>query len=113
MKIMIHTFLAVAFILELIAFVFFSRAGEIFLAGKSLAIISFVFLFFIVIAFWGTYMAPRAARKLPRFWHCTAKAFIYGVAAISLGNLEGLGFASCFIFVAAVNELLLRKHGIT
>ena len=102
--------LLAAFILEMDAFAGFSTLPYIFEIDAFIKILLTLVLLIVLIAFWSTYMSPKASRKLGLVAHYFSKFVIYSVASITLLNLFGSTVGVTFIVAAAVDEALLCRH---
>ncbi len=102
--------LAVAFLLELVAFVAFASFGYLFTSNNTLHITLFVALGSLVIVFWSLFMAPKAPKKLKVTQYYVAKSIIYAVSAVTICGLKGTFLGVLFVVAAAADELLLHKH---
>lgn len=99
--------LAVAFLLELIAFCAFAGAGFLLPGGRAAQWVAALVLFAALIAFWGLFMAPRAARKLGTAQYYAAKLGIYAVAAAVIVAFVGVPFGAAFGIAALLDEAIL------
>ncbi|HSW66770.1 MAG TPA: YrdB family protein [Bacillota bacterium] len=105
--------LALAFILELVAFIQFASIGQLLRAGPILHGILFIGLISAVLVFWSVFMAPKAPKKLHGDAYYVAKTLIYAVAATAIYRLHGPGWGGAFIFAALLDEAVLYKHNIS
>lgn len=103
-------FLAVAFILELIAFAAFAAVGYLLPIHATLQLLVATILLILVVAFWGLYMAPKAPRKLEKRAYYLAKFSVYGISAIALLNLMSPEAAVGFTVAVAIDEAYLIKR---
>ncbi len=105
--------LGLAFFIELGAIAAYSYAG---FAGDRPAVYRLVFgiaLPLFIIAFWGRYMAPKAASRLQIPWYAAAKLVIYLGAAIALAGSGQPVIAAVFAGLAIFDEILLYLAGET
>jgi hypothetical protein len=99
--------LAVAFLLELIAFCAFAGAGFLLPGGLAVQWVAAIALFVALIAFWGRFMAPRAARQLGGAPYYAAKLCIYAVSAAVIVAFGGVPLGAAFGIAALLDETLL------
>lgn len=104
--------LAIAFILELIAFASFAALGWLAPADKIVRGVLVIVLLGVVITFWSLYMAPQASMKLNDGLYYLAKATIYLIAAIALYALGQQTWAGIFVAAVIIDEAILygRQH---
>jgi len=105
-------FLALAFVLELIAFVSFGAIGYVFTMSLVLKIVIFIVLLILVITFWSVYMAPRAIKKLDTRTYYASKAAIYTVSAITIFGTHGVVLGTIFVALCLVDEAFLFRHNL-
>ncbi len=105
--------LALAFVLELVAFISFASIGQLLQAGPILHGILFIVLVSAVLIFWSVFMAPKAPKKLHGDTYYIAKTIIYAIAAVSIYKLSGPGWGGAFIFAALLDEAVLYKHNLS
>jgi hypothetical protein len=105
--------LALAFLLEVVAFVSFSCLGVLLPLTHPAYIAIFVALFISLITFWGLFMAPKAIHKFRPPAYYLLKAIIYVLAALVLwlevSPLLSLAFATCVV----IDEAALFKHNLS
>jgi hypothetical protein len=106
------TALAIAFLLELVAFVFFAGVSFTLHFGISVQIVVAVLLFVLLIAFWSIYMAPKAPRKVGIVAYYIYKSCIYAVSAYSLYAFVGLTALIVFVIAVALDEIILFRHNL-
>ena len=102
--------LAIAFILELIAFVSFAALGLLAPADKIVRGILVVVLLGVVVTFWSLYMAPQASMKLDGGLYYLAKATIYLIALIPLYVLGQPAWAGAFALAVIIDEAFLYGY---
>ena len=103
-------FSALAFILELVAFITFGYIGTLFNTSVALKIIIGILSFFIVIIFWGVYMAPRSKIRLKGISYSIAKFIIFGITATILLLLEKNLLAFVFLIFVIFDEIGLSIY---
>ncbi len=105
--------LALAFLLELVAFTAFSCLGLLAPLSPTAHVVLFVALVAILITFWGLFMVPKAAHKFKAPAYYFSKLIIYGLAAlvlwVKLGVISDLVFAACVI----ADEAVLFRHNLS
>lgn len=102
--------LALAFILELIAFGSFAALGLLAPGGKIVRGALVVVLLGIVVTFWALYMAPQSPMKLDGTLYYVAKATIYLIAAIPLYVLGQPLWAGAFVLAILIDEAILYAY---
>jgi hypothetical protein len=102
--------LALAFIIELLAFIGFAALGLLLPVPRPAQLGLCVILLVALIAFWGRYMAPRAANPLPLPLYYAAKALVYIPACFMILKLYADGSGIIFGAAIVLNELALYKH---
>ena len=105
--------LAVAFLLELVAFFAFAGAGFLLPGGRFVRWLAALLLFAALITFWSLFMAPRAPRKVGIVPYYTAKGCIYAVAAYVIFVFAGPPFGVAFIAAVLLDEALLFRHNLS
>ena len=109
---MTYFLLAVAFLLELVAFVSFACAGVIVTKSRLLQIVLGAVLFALVITFWSLFMAPKAPKKFKPLPYYCAKLKIYAVSAFVLFQTQDTVIATSFAVLVVGDEALLYKHNL-
>jgi hypothetical protein len=104
-----HLALALAFFLELVAFVGFACLGYLLDVTSIYKIIMFIILFVLVISFWSVYMAPRAPHKLSGAHYYLCKSAIYLVAAVSIYGIKTPALSASFLIAFAIDELVIYQ----
>jgi hypothetical protein len=102
--------LAVAFILEVIAFAAFTGSGALLPVAVPLRIILSVLFFSVLVVFWSLYMSPKAPKKFKTTSYYGSKFIIYGLAAVVIAQTQNQFLGLLFVFAVIVNEMLLFKH---
>jgi uncharacterized membrane protein YfcA len=102
--------LTLAFLLEIIAFLGFSMTGLLLPADTLFQIISVLFLFALLIVFWGRFMSPRAPKKVSLATYYSIKFIIYGIAAFTIFHLYGQFESILFFTVSFLNDSLLFNY---
>ena len=105
--------LALAFLLEIAAFIGFAAFGYVFPLDSWLKVVLFIILFAALIIFWSVFMAPKAPKKLNPLPYYLAKAPIYVLAAITIFATQGTSLGVTFAVLAILDELLLFKHNLS
>ncbi len=99
--------LGLAFLLELCMLAAFAFWG--FYTGETtlMKVLLGLGIPLVVAVFWGVFLAPRAARPLPKTLNLAAKVVIFGLAAVALvaAGQPGLGWILAGVFV--INLILL------
>jgi hypothetical protein len=102
--------LALAFLLELIAFLGFAGVGFLLPVAPLLQIIIALVLFISLIIFWSRFMSPKAVKKVNLTAYYLIKFAIYAAAAFTISRLYGY-FGSILFFVASLlNDGLLFNY---
>lgn len=104
--------LALAFLLEIVAFIAFSAFGYVFPLPGWAQLALFIVLFVALVSFWGVYMAPKAPKKLDLIPYYIAKAVIYGISAVTIFVTRGPAPCSTFVVLALLDEALLFRHNL-
>ncbi|HVS58524.1 MAG TPA: DUF2568 domain-containing protein [Candidatus Saccharimonadales bacterium] len=105
--------LALAFVLEIVAFIAFSAFGYVFPLPEWAHLALFAVLFVALVSFWGVYMAPKAPKKLDLIPYYIAKAIIYTVSAVTIFFTRGAAPCSTFMLLALLDEALLFRHNLS
>ncbi len=105
--------LALAFVLEIVAFICFADIGGLIFKNAVVNTLIFVVLLVALMVFWGLYMAPKASKKLKTTPYYVAKGIIYAVAAFDIYATQNPGLAAVFAVAAIIDELLLYKHNLS
>lgn len=104
--------LALAFLLELVAFGYFAAVSFTFDLAKPVQIALFVVLLGALITFWSIFMAPRAVKKFKPFAYYVAKAVVYGVSAYAIYQLASPKWFWIFVVCAVLDDIVLFKHNL-
>ena len=104
--------LALAFILELVAFVGFAAIAFCLHYPVILQLIMAIALFVGLIVFWSFYMAPKAVKKFSPVYYYIAKVIIYAIATFAMFRLWGATFAIVFVILAIIDEATLYRHNL-
>jgi hypothetical protein len=102
--------LALAFLLEIIAFIGFAAIGFLFPIDTSFQIASAVLLFVLLIVFWGLFMSPKAPKKVNLATYYLVKLAIYGVATFTIFHFYGQFQSILFFAVSLLNDCLLFNY---
>ena len=104
--------LALAFLLELIAFAFFAATPFTFQINRSPQALAAAVLLVLILGFWGRYMAPKASKRfgLPTYDLC--KVWLYTVSAYSILSLIGTPYFVAFVAAALLDESMLFTHNL-
>lgn len=105
-------FLALAFVLEVIAWVAFSSLPFIFDISDTVQVIMAVVLLIAIIAFWAMYMAPKSSRKFGTKAYYVAKTLIYAVSAYVIFQSKGVKLGALFVVLTLISEVVLYKHNL-
>ncbi len=105
--------LAIAFLLELVAFVFFAAIAFTLPVEQYAQIIIAAILFAAVIAVWSLFMAPRASKKLMKLPYYLVKFCIYAVSAYSILMITGAFCFELFVALVILDEVLLYRHNLS
>lgn len=105
-------FLALAFLLEIVAFIAFASFGYVFPLSGWLQIVLFGVLFITLIVFWSVCMAPKAPKKFSPLPYYIAKAIIYAISAITIFATQSTGLGVTFAVLALLDEALLFRHNL-
>lgn len=98
--------LVVSFLLELCLLVAFGYWG--FVTGDALwlKLVLGIGVPVLVAVVWGLFMAPKAARPLPRPWHDVAEVVLFGLGILALFAAGQATLAIVFAVVFAINFVL-------
>ena len=102
--------LAVAFILELIAFGYIATIGIFVPADQAVRIAVGVGLLVAVVVFWAMFMAPQAARRLRGATYVIVKLVIYTIAALAIAKLYDIRYGVIFMIVTVVDEIVVARY---
>lgn len=102
--------LALAFLLELIAFISFAAISYVLNLANNLKLALFVILLMALVVFWSFFMAPKASRKFRTVPYYVSKALIYTISAITLCSLHGMLTGGVFVALVLLDETMLFKH---
>jgi len=105
--------LALAFLLEIVAFISFAAFGYTFPIDNWLKLVLFIVLLVALITFWSLFMAPKAPNKLNPLPYYFAKAIIYTISAITIFATKGVGLGITFVALALADELSLFRHNLS
>lgn len=104
--------LLLAFILEIITFACFAWFGFILNTSSIIQLIVSVVLFSGLVLFWGTFMSPRASRKLNVTGYYLVKVIVYGLSAIVINHLLDQEIAISFAIVSVICEIILVQRNV-
>jgi uncharacterized protein DUF2568 len=102
--------LALAFLLEIVAFLGFAATGLLLPIDTLFQIISIILLFALLIVFWSRFMSPRAPKKVNLATYYLIKFVIYGIAAFTIFNFFGQFESILFFTVFLLNDSLLFTY---
>lgn len=102
--------LTLALILEVVAFLSFAAVGFLLPVDTWLQIACVVFLFLLLILFWGRFMSPRAPKKVSLALYYLFKFVIFAIAAFALFYLFGQSESIVFFVASFLNDSLLFKY---
>lgn len=105
-------FLALAFVLEVIAWVAFSAVGYTLHISSGLKLGMFIVLFVAMIGFWAVFMAPKSSRKFGTKAYYVAKTLIYAVSAYVIFQSKGVKLGALFVALTLLSEAVLCKHNL-
>lgn len=104
--------LAAAFVLELLAFIYFSVIPFTLPLNEYLQLIFSGVLFVLLVIFWSQYMSPRAHNKFAITGYYLSKFSIYTISAYSIFELTSTNYFLVFVVVVVVDELVLLRHNV-
>ncbi len=98
--------LALSFLLELCMLAAFVYWGFTTGNGLSAQLLLGIGVPLVVIIFWGIFMAPASARRLPRLPHWIVEIILFAAAIVALYAAGQPGLAMIFAVVYALNVIL-------
>lgn len=102
--------LGLAFLLELVAFIFFSAIPFTFDIERYIQIAFTGIIFVVIILFWSRFMSPKANEKFGVTGYYLSKFFIYAASAYSIFELAHVSIFWVFVAAVLLDELLLLRH---
>lgn len=102
--------LALAFLLELVALVYFAAVSFTFDIAKPVQFLVSIVLLSVLVTFWGTYMAPRGSKRFAPTAYYIAQTCIYAVSAFAIFQLAGPKWCWVFVGLAVLDDIALFKH---
>ncbi|GAB92592.1 YrdB family protein [Gordonia rhizosphera] len=98
-----------AFVLELVAWGAVASLGLVFAGTGVIGWLVSVVILIAVVGFWGVFMAPKAAHRLPMVPYYVVKAIIYLVAAYAIFRASPV-WALVFVVAVVITEPLFYRH---